>query len=358
MSKHNISLKDIARKLGVSIPTVSRALNNKPDIGKETKRKVIELAKALNYEPNQFAINFKNQQSYIIGVIIPKIVHHFFSNVISGIITEAEKSGYSVMLFQSNESYESELKSTQTFKRSMIDGLIISLSDNTHNVDHLKNLQDHKIPVVLIDKVTDMMEASKIVCNDYKGAYDATQHLISLGKRNIAHITGARKPTTTKERYRGYKDALIANGLPVKEGLIKYCDLISEDKGYYEMKNLISQDDRPDGIFCATDPTAIGAINAIKDSGLQIPKDIAVIGFSNWNMAYIIDPPLSSVKQPDYEMGEKASALIIEEIQNIRNEQPITFKTHVMETSLIIRESTVGKKDLNSRDVLNYKIIE
>jgi LacI family transcriptional regulator len=353
MSKHNTRLKDIAEKLGISIPTVSRALNNKSDIGEATKRKVLALAEELHYEPNQFAINFKNQQSYIIGVIIPQIVHHFFSNVISGIITEAEKLGYSVMLFQSNESYESELKGTQTFKKSMIDGLIISLSDSTDNVDHLIGLQDHKIPVVLIDKVTDMMQASKIVCDDYKGAFDATEHLIKIGKRNIAHITGSLTPMTTKERYRGYVNALDEHGLELDHSLIKYCNLVSDEKGYLETVSLLKQINRPDAIFCATDPSAIGAINAIKDHGLRIPEDIAVMGFSNWSMSSIIDPPLSSVIQPDYKMGQKAVHLVIEEINNLKGDIPFNYKTHTMETSLVLRESTIGKKVATTKMIIN-----
>lgn len=343
MSKHNTRLKDIADKLGVSIPTVSRALNNKPDIGQETKRKVLELAEKLRYQRNEFAINFKNQQSFIIGVIIPQIVHHFFSNIISGIITEAEKFGYSVMIFQSNETYESELKGTETFRKSMIDGLIISLADTTDDYSHLTALQRHQIPVVLIDKVTDKIEASKIVCNDYQGAYDATSHLIEVGKKRIAHLTGSLTPLTTRERYRGYCDALTNNALELDNELIRYCDLISGEKGYQEMRKLIDLPNPPDAIFCATDPTAIGAINAIKESGLKVPDDIAVIGFSNWSTSSVIDPPLSSVAQPDVEMGEKAVKLIIEEIENLRNDKPIIFKTYIMETALVIRQSTIGK---------------
>ncbi|GAA5037054.1 LacI family transcriptional regulator [Marivirga lumbricoides] len=345
MGKHNTRLKDIADKLGISIPTVSRALNDKPDIGIETKRKVMELAEEMHYQRNEFAINFKNQQSFIIGVIIPQIVHHFFSNIINGIITEAEKFGYSVMIFQSNESYHSELKGTKTFRKSMIDGLIISLADTTDDYSHLSSLQEHKIPVVLIDKVTDRLEASKIVCNDYQGAYDATSHLIEVGKRRIAHLTGSLTPLTTRERYRGYCDALKNNDLKLDNELIRYCDLVSGEEGYQEMKTLISLSNPPDAIFCATDPTAIGAINAVKDSGLKVPEDIAVIGFSNWSMSSVIDPPLSSVIQPDVEMGEQAVRLIIEEIENIRNDKPVVFKTHVMKTALILRQSTLGKKE-------------
>ncbi|MGJ3235715.1 LacI family DNA-binding transcriptional regulator [Marivirga sp.] len=344
MSKHNIRLKDIAEELGISIPSVSRALNNKPDIGKETKRKVFELAKKLNYQPNQFAINFKNQQSFIIGVIIPQIVHHFFSNVISGIINEAEKRGYNIMLFQSNESFESELKGVETFQKSMIDGLIISLSDNTQKVDHLKYLQEHNVPVILIDRITNEIDAAKIICDDYQGAYIATEHLINLGKNKIAHITGSLTPHTTKERLRGYEAALKNHHLKIHERYIKQCNLESREEGYKATLALLAEKEIPDGIFCATDINAVGAIEAIKEKGIKIPEDIAVIGFSDWEMASVVDPPLSSVSQPDYEMGKKAIELIIEEIQLTRENKPIKYETLVMETSLIMRESTIGKK--------------
>lgn len=344
MSKHNIRLKDIAEELGISIPSVSRALNNKPDIGKATKRKVFELAKKLNYQPNQFAINFKNQQSFIIGVIIPQIVHHFFSNVISGIINEAEKRGYNIMLFQSNESFESELKGVETFQKSMIDGLIISLSDNTQKVDHLKYLQEHNVPVILIDRITDEIDAAKIICDDYQGAYIATEHLINLGKNKIAHITGSLTPHTTKERLRGYEAALKNHHLKIHERYIKQCNLESREEGYKATLALLAEKEIPDGIFCATDINAVGAIEAIKEKGIKIPENIAVIGFSDWEMASVVDPPLSSVSQPDYEMGKKAIELIIEEIQLTRDNKPIKYETLVMETSLIMRESTIGKK--------------
>jgi len=344
MRKHNIRLKDIAEELGLSVPSVSRALNNKPDIGEETKKKVFELAEKLHYQRNQFAINFKNQQSFIIGVIIPQIVHHFFSNVISGIINEAEKSGYSVMLYQSNESFESELKGVNTFQRSMIDGLIISLSNNTFNVDHLKNLQQHKVPVILIDKVTDNMDAAKIICEDYKGAYLATEHLISLGKKKIAHLTGSLKPFTKRERFRGFKTALKDHKLNMNQNFIKRCHYVSSEDGYDKMLELLNQSETPDAVFCATDPIAIGCIKAIKEKGLRIPEDIAIIGFSDWKMSKVVEPSLSSVVQPDYEMGKKAVKLIVKEIEMTRKNKPIQYKTHIMETSLVLRESTLGKK--------------
>jgi LacI family transcriptional regulator len=344
MGKHNIRLKDLAEELGLSIPSVSRALNNKPDISEETKKKVFDLAEKLQYQRNQFAINFKNQQSFIIGVIIPQIVHHFFSNVISGIINEAEKFGYNVMLFQSNESFDSELKGVKTFQKSMIDGLIISLSDNTQEVEHLKYLQEHDVPVILIDRITNEIDAAKIICDDFKGAYNATEHLINLGKNKIAHITGSLTPHTTKERLRGYEAALKNHHLLFHDKYIKQCNLESREEGYKATLTLLTGKEIPDAIFCATDINAVGAIEAIKEKGLKIPEDIAVIGFSDWEMASVVEPPLSSVSQPDYEMGKKAVELIIEEIQLTRENKPINYKTLVMETSLVIRESTIGKK--------------
>jgi len=343
MSKHNIRLKDIAEELGLSVPSVSRALNNKPDIGEETKKKVFELAEKLHYQRNQFAINFKNQQSFIIGVIIPQIVHHFFSNVISGIINEAEKLDYSVMLFQSNESYEAELKGVDTFQHSMIDGLIISLSDNTINVDHLKKLQDFNLPVVLMDRVSDKMDAAKIVCDDFRGAYIATEHLINLGRKKIAHLAGL-EPHTAEERFKGFETALKDHNIKFYPELYKKYNLSSIKEGYDTMLELLEENLIPDAIFCVTDPVAVGAMKAIKEKNLNIPDDIAVIGFSDWEMSSLIDPPLSSVKQPNYEMGKKAVKLIVKEIEMTRKNKPIQYKTHVMETSLVLRESTVGKK--------------
>ncbi|WP_375581363.1 LacI family DNA-binding transcriptional regulator [Marivirga tractuosa] len=344
MGKHNIRLKDLAKELGLSIPSVSRALNDKPDISFETKRKVFELAEKLHYQRNQFAINFKNQQSFIIGVIIPKIVHHFFSNIISGIINEAEKYGYNVMLFQSNESFESELKGVKTFQKSMIDGLIISLSDNTQDVEHLKHLQDHDVPVILIDRITQEIDAAKIICDDYNGAYIATEHLISIGKSKIAHITGSLTPHTTKERLRGYQKALTDHQKTFNEHYVINCNLESRSEGYKATIKLLSEKEIPDGIFCATDITAVGAIEAIKENGLLIPDDIAVIGFSNWEISSVVEPALSSISQPDYEMGKKAIELLIEELSLKRENKTIKHKTHIMKTALIKRESTIGKQ--------------
>jgi LacI family transcriptional regulator len=343
MSKHNIRLKDIAKELGLSIPSVSRALNDKADISSATKKKVFELAEKLHYQRNEFAINFKKQQSFVIGVIIPQIVHHFFSNVISGIMNEAEKMGYNIMLFQSNESFESEVKGVNTFQKSMIDGLIISLSDNTYDVDHLKYLQEHNVPVILIDKISDALDTAKIICDDYKGAYQATEHLIKIGKTKIAHITGSLTPHTTKERFRGYQSALKTYGLVSHDTLVEKCNLVSREEGYKASLKLLEGAIVPDAIFCATDPTAIGAIKAIKEKGLKIPEDIAVMGFSDWKMSSIVEPPLSSVSQPDYEMGKKAIKLVLQEIQLRKENKTIHHKTHVMETSLVLRESTLGK---------------
>ncbi len=344
MSKHPVRLKDIAQQLGISIPSVSRALNNKPDIGEATKAKVLALAEKLHYERNEFAINFKTQQTHTIGVIIPQIVHHFFSQVISGIIDEAEKSGYNVMLFQSNELVKNEIKGIEVLKKSMIDGLILSLSDTTKNFDHITQLQEQGMPVVLIDKIAPSINCSKVICDDYTGAFQATEHLISIGKTRVAHITGKTKPETTLQRLYGYKDALKKHNITFKPEYLKKCNLISQEEGFAATTQLLSLTQKPDAIFCATDPTAIGALDAIKKKGLKIPEEIAVIGFSNWKMSSVINPPLSSVSQSDYAMGAKAVALIIDEIDHQSKDLPYAFTTTVMKTALVLRESTVGNK--------------
>jgi len=343
MSKKHIRLKDIAEKLNISIASVSRALSDKPDISQATKEKVLALVQEMNYERNEFAIHFKNQQTFTLGLIIPQVVHHFFSNVINGILEQAEQRGYNVIIFQSNEMLENEIKGIEALKKSMIDGFIISLSDTTKHFDHIIQLQKQAYPVVLIDKVSDKIACNKVICDDYKGAFDATQHLINLGKTRIAHITGITQPTTTVLRFSGYEDALKAQKLPLDMELIKKCNLISQEEGRSATIELLNLSPKIDAIFCATDPVAIGALEAIKSKGLSIPEDIAIIGFSDWKMSSVVNPPLSSVCQSDHKMGTTAANLLIDEIQNEKEDIATVYKTVIVDTYLKPRASTIGK---------------
>ena len=342
MKKSQVTLKDIARHLGVSVATVSRALKDYPDIGEETKKAVKKLAEEWNYRPNTMAIGLRKKKSKVIGVLVPEIVHHFFSSVISGIMDELEQHGYSVMLFQSNESTLREKRDIDILLNSRVEGLMISLSNDSITFEHIENAQKMGIPVVLFDKITDELECSKVVFDDFEGAYNATKHLIEQGCKRIAHIKGPKHPQNSKDRFAGYRQALLDHGHVFDEQLIFECEQVIHDEGYRFTQLLLALPKPPDGIFAITDAVAIGAMVAIKEKGLKIPEEIALVGFSDWRMAAIVEPGLSSMKQPGYEMGKKASLLLLEEISDPEK----AHQRIVLHTKLIARESSLkNKKD-------------
>ena len=342
MKKGQVTLKDIAKHLGVSVATVSRALKDFPDIGAETKAAVKKLAEEWNYRPNTLAVGLRKQKSKIIGVIIPEIVHHFFSSVISGIMDEMEQHGYSIMLFQSNETLFREQRDIDVLLNSRVDGLMISLSNNTTTFEHISNAQKMGIPVVLFDKVTDELDCSQVVVDDQEGAYLATKHLIDQGCKRIAHIRGPEHPKNAHDRLQGYINALHDAGISVDESLILSCEKVIHEEGYQFAKQLLALPTPPDGIFAITDAVAIGAMVAIKEHGLHIPTDIALVGFSNWRMAAVVEPTLTSIHQPGYEMGQAASRILLEEI-NVSKSENIQHQKIVLKTNLVIRDSSVKK---------------
>ncbi|MEO9964917.1 MAG: LacI family DNA-binding transcriptional regulator [Reichenbachiella sp.] len=338
--KGQVTLKDIAKMLKISVPTVSRALKNYPDISRETKRKVLQLVEELNYRPNQFALNLRKNKSNTIGVLIPEIVHHFFSTVISGIIEVADEQGYSVMLFQTNESFEREVRETRVMLNGRVDGLLISLSNETKNLDHLREFERHNVPVVLFDKVMDGLQASQVVVDDFEGAYSATQHLIDQGNERIAYIRGPLEPRNSVRRYNGFVKALEDAGRRLDERYLKTCHRVSKEEGYEFTQELLNLTEPPDAIFAATDLVAIGSMQAIHDKGLEIPKDISLCGFSDWMMASAVNPPLTSVRQPGFEMGRQAAELLFSDIKNIDEGVLKETKTVELKTELIQRAST------------------
>ncbi|MGB0523099.1 MAG: LacI family DNA-binding transcriptional regulator [Flammeovirgaceae bacterium] len=340
MKKNQVTLKDIAQHLGVSVATVSRALKDFPDIGEETKQAVKKLAEEWNYRPNTMAISLRKKKSKVIGVLVPEIVHHFFSSVISGIMDELEQHDYSVMLFQTNESLHREIRDIDVLLNSRVDGLLISLSNESTSFEHILNAQRMGIPVVLFDKVTDQIDCSKVVVDDYEGAYAATKHLIEQGCQRIAHIKGPEHPKNAKERLRGYVDALKAYNLPIDDSMILACKQVVHEEGYAFTQHLLDMKSAPDGIFAITDAVAIGAMVAIKERKLKIPNDVALVGFSNWRMAAVVEPSLTSVHQPGYEMGKEASKLLLGEIQQEKKE-PQAYQRIVLKTNLVVRDSSV-----------------
>lgn len=335
------TLKQIALQLGISITTVSKALKNYSDVSEKTKKAVIDLATELNYTPNSFAVNLRTKESKTIGLIIPTVVHHFFSNVIEGILEEAEKRNYMVIILQSNENYELEKKQVALLLNKRVDGILISLSNGTGEFDHLKTILANKTPLVLFDKIAKIVNCSKVTINDRKAAYDAVTYLIKKGYKKIAHFRGSYLPQNAIDRFLGYKKALEDNNIVYDSSLVYLCEnnLDFED-GYENAKKIIAEHPDIDAIFAVTDLVAIGIIKYFNEIDIPIPKQIAVFGFSNWFMSSIISPKLTTIDQPGFEIGKKSATILFDEIHSKKNNEPIIFQSIELETSIIEREST------------------
>lgn len=331
-----VTIKDIAKILGISVSTVSRALKNHPDISVETKRDVQALAKKLNYTPNVIALSLRNRKTFLIGVIIPEIIHHFFSCVISGIEQVANKNGYNVVIFQSNESYEREVSICQTILNARVDGVLVSMSKSTNNVDHFREIQQAGIPLVFFDRICGDVDTDRVVVDDFKGAYTAVEHLISVGCKRIAHLSAPQTMQIAQKRQMGYVQALRDHQLPVDEKLIIPCD--NKEEAVNVGRQLMLLEDRPDGIFAVNDLTAAGAMYAIKHMGYRVPEDVAISGFTDGLVSTLTDPTLTTVEQHGDKMGEMAADLLLKRINT--GDEIVETVTKVIKTNLIIREST------------------
>ena len=337
------TLKEIAETLGISITTVSKALKNYPDVSEKTRKAVIALVEELNYTPNSFAVNLRTKESKTIGLIIPEVVHHFFSNVINGIIAEAEKKGYLVIILQSNESLELEKKQVALLINKRVDGIIMSLSNESNNDFHIKEILRKEIPFVQFDKISKLIPSSKVIINDQKAAMEAVQHLIDKGCKKIAHIRGPENPQNAIDRFLGYKKALEKNGIPYDSKLVYTCKNVTFEEGIKFAKQIFEEHPDVDGIFVITDLVAVGVLAYFNEQGIQVPNQIAVIGFSNWFMSQVITPKLSTVDQPSYEMGAAAFNLLLEEIICRKEGKYFSPRTIELETSIIERDSSFKK---------------
>lgn len=335
------TLKQIAETLGISITTVSKALKNYSDVSPTTKEKVLQLAGELQYTPNSFAVNLRTKESKTIGLIIPEVVHHFFSNVVNGIIAEAEKNGYLVIILQSNESVELEKKQVALLLSKRVDGIVMSLSNESNDDLHLKEIIQRGIPFVQFDKISKLIPSSKVVINDQKAAMEAVQHLIDKGCRKIAHIRGPVNPQNAIDRFIGYKKALEKNGLPFDSDLVYTCKNVTFDEGLFFGKKINEEHPDIDGVFVITDLVAVGVLTYFNEKKINVPKDIAVIGFSDWFMSKVITPKLSSVHQPSYDMGVVAFDLLLEEMNARKEGLPFKVRTIELDTKVVPRESSM-----------------
>ncbi len=342
-----VTIKDIAKALGLSTSTVSRALRDSYEISPETKKMVMEYAEKINYHPNPIALSLKERRSRSIGVIVCEIANSFFSQAINGIESIANNYGYNVIISQSRESADRELLNLQYLTSRSVDGLIISMSTETKDYSYLKELHEKGMPIVFFDRVVDEIQTHKVIVDNFKGAYDATTHLIKCGYERIASVNNAAVLSIAKERLAGYKAALEDNGYRVNDDLIKYCRhggmIISEVEE--AVKGLLSLKEKPDAFFASADKLTTGCLRILKASGLSIPADIGLIGFLNSELSELLEPPLSVIKQPAFEMGEVATELLL---RLIESKKPVTdFETRILSTELIIRGSTRKQQQKN-----------
>ena len=336
MRSNQITIKDIARILGISPSTVSRALKDHPDINSDTKKAVNELANKLKYQPNAVALSLKNSRSNTIGIIIPEIVHYFFSSVISGIEDIASQRGYTVIICQSNESFDREVANAKTLLSHRVDGILISISKQTNTFTHFQNLQEGGIPLVFFDRIAPGINADQVIIDDIEASYDATRHLIENGCKRIAHFAGPQSLLIGRNRLQGYINALTEAGLPVDNRLIIQADTF--EKARNTVGQMLDSGIAPDGIFAVNDMTAIGAMQTIQKRGLRIPEDVSIVGFSDGYLSGVTDPHLSSVDQHGYEMGTMAAEMLFKRILSDETEYIPEIKT--LKANLIVRGSS------------------
>lgn len=338
---HDITIKDIAQRLNVSVSTVSRALRGSTDIKKETRELILQVADELNYRPNPIALSLKDKKTKVIGVMVQEIANNYCSATIAGIEDYANKMGYQVLISQSHEKYDVEVTNLHLLASRRVDGIIITLSNETKNAAHLQDLIDKGIPVVMFDRVCEYLPSHKVIVDDYEGSYNAAEHLIQQGYKRIAHLTISPCLAITQRRLQGYKDALKAHGLKTKKEWIIHCDF---DPGHMEndVRNLLSGPHRPDAIFSSVERLSMVCLKVMKQMNLKVPDDVAIAGFSDNPVSGFLSPALTSVAQPTFEIGQHAAALLISQIET--KERPKEYSTIQLKTRLDIRESSLAKK--------------
>jgi LacI family transcriptional regulator len=340
MMKKKITLKQIAKELDVSISTVSKSLRNSPEIGEETRLKVQAFAKFYHYKPNNIALSLKNRKTKTIGIIIPEIVHHFFSTVINGIEQIANENGYSVVICLSDDSFDKEVLNMELLANGSIDGFIMSLSKETQfkgDFHHITEVINQGMPVVMFDRVTNEVFCDKVIIDDKQAAYEAVQSLIDKGRKKIALVTTVDYVSVGKLRTDGYVKALLDNNLPFDEHLI----IKIEDIDTCEIIiGKLLEDEAIDAIFAVNEIFAVTCIKAANKIGLNVPKDLAVIAFTDGMISKYSTPTITTVSQSGVKMGNRAAKIIIDRLESEDESEEENYITEVIETYLVEREST------------------
>lgn len=337
----NITLRDIAKVLNLSVSTVSRALTDSYQIGDKTKKLVLEYAKAHNYVPNRMARGLKEGKSRSIGVVVCSIDNSFVSQMLDGIDQFCTANDYQLIIMQSKENCEQEKACVNLLYAGGIDGLLISPTYQTTDFDYLKKLQNDGLPIVLFDRLSENINTHKVAVDNFKGAYNAVVHLIANGFKNIAHINSDSKLNLATDRLEGYKKALNDHQIPYNDDLVKFCDPVNlADSLTIAIKELVSLSHKPDAIFTATDQISTQSLSVLNQMNYQIPNDIALIGFSNTDLANVLHPALSTVYQPAFEIGNIAAKQLLNLIQN---KDDVAFETILLDTELQTRASSNPK---------------
>ena len=339
--KKNIELtmKDIAREFNTSVATVSRALKDSPRISEEKRRAIQEYAREHNFSPNMLAESLRNSrlmQPKIIGVIVPELSHYYFSTVLAGIEEEARARDYRIMVAQSNEKYEREVKICQSFYENRVCGIIVSQAKDTTKYDHFNQLLENGVPLVFYDRICTGVNADRVVVDDYQGAYNAVSHLIETGCKRIAFYGSPMTLEISKNRYNGYKDALKRHGIEPDDSLMRFCDNRSDAE--IVTPEILEREDRPDAFFAVNDDTAIGIMYAAKRLGFKVPDDISICGFTNGQRAISCDPMLTTVEQRGKRVGEEAADILIGHVEGAIPRDKV--EKRIVRTRLIIRGTT------------------
>jgi len=335
-----ITMYDLARKLNLSIATVSRALQNDPVVSKKTKNKILELAAELGYRSNHFARNLRQKQTNTIGIMVHELNSNFITSVLAGVEKITTDAGYDLIIAHSSESFEKEKANAKNLFHKRVDGLIASLAFDTTGLEHFQPFIDKGVPVMFFDRVEQDNNNTVVIIDNWKCGYEATQHLIDQGCKRIVHVTSSLKRNVYQQRYNGYLDALHDNGIPFDKKLLIINDL-SEKSGVKSAKEILRMKPLPDGAFITNDFVAAVCMRTLKEHGINIPADIAIVGFNNDAIGKLIEPTLTTINYPGKDMGEIAARNLINHLKGISNMHQTN--TIIVHTELIIRKSSLKK---------------
>ena len=336
-----VTIYDIAKKLKISASTVSRGLQDHPAISKKTKKMIFDMVDKMGYRTNHFARNLRTSKTNTIGVLVHELNSNFITSVLAGIEKVTAEEGYDIIIAHSSERYEKEAANAQNLFDKRVDGLIASLAVDTRNLDHYNSFMEKNVPVLFFDRVEQDGKNTVVIIDNAKCGYLATDHLIKQGCKRIAHVTSSLKRNVYSQRYKGYRDALFDNNIPFDESLVIVQDL-SEKSGVDAALKMLKMTPRPDGVFLTNDFVAAVCMRTLKEHGLSIPKDIAVVGFNNDAVGTLIEPALTTINYPGEDMGEIAARNLINHLKGISSLHQTN--TIVVRSELIVRKSSLKKE--------------